>query len=231
VATATSRSDPSQSSATAIPPCGAMAATTSPLKRLQYGCPPLGAPVDEKYQNRHEGVTDAGAFRRYRPRRGRRDDTPPLGGGAVRVPARLAVMQRALPGGVEIDDDPGRIDVAAVHRYLAGESYWASGRSFETVERLVREASRVVGLYHDGALVGFARAVSDGVAVAYLADVYVLPGHCGQGLGEELVREIVERGELANVRWLLHTRDVHALYAKVGFGRPGERLMERPIGG
>ena len=137
-------------------------------------------------------------------------------------------MQRALPGGVEIDDDPGRIDVAAVHRYLAGESYWASGRSFETVERLVREASRVVGLYHDGALVGFARAVSDGVAVAYLADVYVLPGYRGQGLGEELVREIVERGELANVRWLLHTRDAHALYAKVGFGRPGERLMERP---
>jgi hypothetical protein len=41
-----------------------MAATTSPLKRLQYGCPPLGAPVDEKYQNRHEGVTDTGAFRR-----------------------------------------------------------------------------------------------------------------------------------------------------------------------
>jgi len=139
-------------------------------------------------------------------------------------------MQRALPGGVEIDDDPGRIDVAAVHRYLAGESYWASGRSFETVERLVREASRVVGLYHDGALVGFARAVSDGVAVAYLADVYVLPGYRGQGLGEELVREIVERGELANVRWLLHTRDAHALYAKVGFGRPSERLMERPIG-
>ena len=140
-------------------------------------------------------------------------------------------MQRALPGGVEIDDDPGRIDVAAVHRYLAGESYWASGRSFETVERLVREASRVVGLYHDGALVGFARAVSDGVAVAYLADVYVLPGYRGQGLGEELVREIVERGELANVRWLLHTRDAHALYAKVGFGVPGGRLMERPIGG
>jgi GNAT superfamily N-acetyltransferase len=88
-----------------------------------------------------------------------------------------------------------------------------------------------VGLYHDGALVGFARAVSDGVAVAYLADVYVLPGYRGQGLGEELVREIVERGELANVRWLLHTRDAHSLYAKVGFGGPGERLMERPIGG
>ena len=140
-------------------------------------------------------------------------------------------MKRRLGGGYELDDDPGRVDVDAVHDYLANGSYWASGRPRETVERLVREAARVVGLYLDGEQVGFARAVSDGVAVAYLADVYVLPEHRGHGLGEELVREIVEGGELAQVRWLLHTRDMHRLYAKVGFGAPGERLMERPAGG
>ncbi len=140
-------------------------------------------------------------------------------------------MMRALPGGFELDDDPGRIDVVAVHRYLSEESYWAAGRSFETVARLVREAARVVGLYRGGAQVGFGRAVSDGIAVAYLADVYVLAEYRGQGLGEELVRELVELGPLANVRWLLHTRDAHSLYARVGFGPPGERLMERQGGG
>jgi predicted N-acetyltransferase YhbS len=139
-------------------------------------------------------------------------------------------MPRALPGGFELDDDRGRIDVAAVHRYLSEESYWAAGRSFETVERLVREAARVVGVYLDGRQVGFARAVSDGVAVAYLADVYVLPEYQDRGLGAELVREIVERGEFADVRWLLHTRDAHSLYARVGFGPAGERLMERRTG-
>jgi GNAT superfamily N-acetyltransferase len=139
-------------------------------------------------------------------------------------------MRRELPGGYELDDDPARIDPVAVHGFLSSVSYWASGRSFDTVERLVREAARVVGIYLDGAQIGFARAVSDGVAVAYLADVYVLPEHRGHGLGEELVREIVERGDLAQVRWLLHTRDMHRLYARVGFGVPGERLMERPAG-
>jgi GNAT superfamily N-acetyltransferase len=140
-------------------------------------------------------------------------------------------MRRSLPGGYELDDDPARIDLGAVHGFLSSVSYWASGRSFETVERLVREATRVVGIYLEGVQVGFARAVSDGVAVAYLADVYVLPEHRGHGLGEELVREMVEDGDLADVRWLLHTRDMHRLYAKVGFGAPGERLMERPAGG
>lgn len=140
-------------------------------------------------------------------------------------------MKRVLPGGYELDDDPRRIDVDAVHQYLSVESYWAAGRARETVERLVREAARVVGIYRGDEQVGFARAVSDGVAVTYLADVYVLPGHRGRGLGKELVREMVERGPLADVRWLLHTRDAHDLYAQVGFGSPGERLMERPARG
>ena len=96
------------------------------------------------------------------------------------------------------------------------------------VERLVREAQRVVGLYKDGAQVGFCRAASDGANVVYLADVYVLAEHRSHGLGLELVREMVDNGPLADRTWLLHTRDMHALYAKVGFGPPGERLMERP---
>jgi GNAT superfamily N-acetyltransferase len=140
-------------------------------------------------------------------------------------------MKRELPGGYELDDDPGRVDLDAVFRYLSEESYWAAGRSRETVERLLREAARVVGVYHGDRQVGFARAVSDGVAVAYLADVYVLSEHRGRGLGEELVREMVERGRFANVRWLLHTTDAHELYARVGFGAPAERLMERPADG
>jgi predicted GNAT family acetyltransferase len=140
-------------------------------------------------------------------------------------------MTRELPGGYELDDDVGRIDVVEVHRYLSEESYWATGRPRETVEALVGGATRVVGIYHQGRQVAFARAVSDGHTVAYLADVYVLPAHRGRGLGGELVREIVDGSPFADVRWLLHTADAHSLYAQIGFGRPGERLMERPAGG
>jgi ribosomal protein S18 acetylase RimI-like enzyme len=137
-------------------------------------------------------------------------------------------MRRALPGGFELDDDPARIDVEAVHKYLSEQSYWATGRSYDAVEQLVQRASRVVGLYVGDEQIGFARAVSDGVVVAYLADVYVLPAHQGRGLGTELVREMVERGPYARVRWLLHTSDGHGLYERFGFGVPGARLMERP---
>lgn len=139
-------------------------------------------------------------------------------------------MIRRLEGGYELDDDPARVDVDAVHDYLANESYWAAGRPRDTVERLVREATRVVGVYVNDRQVGFARAFSDGVALAYLADVYVLPDHRGRELGVELVREIVENGPLADVKWILHTSDAHGLYRKFGFGPPSERILERPAG-
>jgi GNAT superfamily N-acetyltransferase len=137
-------------------------------------------------------------------------------------------VKRELADGYELDDDPDRIDIDAVHAYISGESYWGQGRPRERVERAVRKADRVVGLYKDGAQVGFCRAViDDGANVAYLADVYVLAAHRGGGLGVELVREMVDNGPLASSTWLLHTRDMHGLYAKLGFGPPGERLMER----
>jgi ribosomal protein S18 acetylase RimI-like enzyme len=135
-------------------------------------------------------------------------------------------VRRLLPEGYELDDDADRVDLDAVHDFLANHSYWAAGRPRETVERLVREATRVVGLYHQGAQVGFSRAVSDGVSFAYLADVYVLPEHRGRGLGEAMVREMVEAAGW-DVRWLLHTGDAHSLYRRVGFGDPSPRLMER----
>jgi len=128
---------------------------------------------------------------------------------------------------LEFDDDPARVDIAAVHDYLANESYWAKGRPYDVVDRLVRDAQRVVGVYDDARQVGFARAFTDGVSLVYLADVYLLPDYRGRGLGVRLIREMVENGPYAELRWILHTRDAHGLYRKVGFGQPSERVMEK----
>ena len=137
-------------------------------------------------------------------------------------------MIRELDDGIQLDDDKDRIDVAEVHRFLSEGAYWAIGRPRETVERLVREASRVVGVYDGDRQIGFCRAFTDGLVVAYLADVYVVPEYRGRGLGAELVREMVENGPLAHIRWLLHTEDMHPLYRKFGFAEPNYKVLERP---
>jgi GNAT superfamily N-acetyltransferase len=136
-------------------------------------------------------------------------------------------VKRALTDGLELDDDKGRINRAEVHRYLCDESYWAAGRPREAQDRLIDEATRVVGLYDGERQIGFCRAATDGVSFVYLADVYVLEEYRGRGLGEELVRQMVERGELTHLKWLLHTSDMHPLYRKLGFDAPGPKVMER----
>ena len=134
-----------------------------------------------------------------------------------------------MPGGFELDDDPARIDRDEVHRFLSEESYWARGRAREVVERLVDVSERVVGLYDEtGRQVGFSRTVSDGVAVAYLADVYVHPDVRGRRLGVELVRFSVDDGPFAAARWFLNTDDAHELYRRFGFGVPDGTVMTRP---
>ncbi len=137
-------------------------------------------------------------------------------------------MKRVISPGYELDDDPVRIDREAVHAYLSGESYWAAGRAREVMDDLIETAARLVGLYaDDGRQVGFARVVSDGHTVSYLADVYVLEEARGRGFGLELVRFAVDQEPVRSTKLLLHTRDMHRLYAKLGFERPGERTMER----
>ena len=132
--------------------------------------------------------------------------------------------------GYEVDDDPDRIDRDAVWEFLSTEAYWGRNRSRADFDAQLAAAWRVVGAYETatGRQVGFARAVSDGVAFAYLSDVFVLPGARGGGLGRELVATMIDRGPGAGFRWSLHTSDAHDLYRKYGFTEPDTRYMERP---
>jgi GNAT superfamily N-acetyltransferase len=133
-------------------------------------------------------------------------------------------------GAYELDDDAGRTDRDDVWEFLSTEAYWGKNRSRADFEAQLASAWRVVGVYESagGRQVGFARAVSDGVAFAYLADVFVLPGARGGGLGKELVATMIDRGPGAGFRWTLHTADAHGLYRNFGFADPDATYMERP---
>ncbi len=113
-------------------------------------------------------------------------------------------------------------------QFLSAEAYWSRWRSRDDVQRQIQGAWRVVGCYDgQGHMVGFARALSDGVALAYLADVYVLENHRGRGLGRALLQEMIEDGPGKEFRWLLHTADAHGLYRQFGFTAPDATIMER----
>ncbi len=126
-------------------------------------------------------------------------------------------FEQTTPDGLTISDDPARLDLDVICGYLSTESYWATGRPREVIERSIAH-SLPFGLYDGAAQVGFARVVTDRATFAYLADVFVLSSHRGRGLSKRLVAAILAHPELQGLRrWLLVTRDAHGLYARFGF--------------
>lgn len=130
---------------------------------------------------------------------------------------------------LEISDDKGRLDVPLIHRFLSEEAYWSLGIPYSTVQRAINH-SLCFGGYLAGQQVAFARVITDKATFGYLADVFVLSAHRGQGHSKALLAAILAHPDLQGLRRLmLATSDAHGLYAGVGFTPPASptSLMEK----
>lgn len=133
----------------------------------------------------------------------------------------------ATDGDIEISSDRTRVDIDLVHGWLT-QSYWSPGIPRSTLQRAI-EHSICFGAYCGGRQVGFARVITDRATFGYLADVFVLEPWRGRGLSRRLMEAVKAHPELQGLRrFMLATRDAHALYRKFGFGAPAspESLME-----
>ena len=138
------------------------------------------------------------------------------------------MQQSTTHSPIEISDDKGRLDLPLIHRFLSEEAYWCRGIPHSTVVRAINH-SLCFGAYLDGQQVAFARVITDKATFGYLADVFVLPDHRGQGYSKTLVAAILAHPELQGLRRLsLATSDAHGLYAGFGFAPPANpgSLME-----
>ena len=132
-------------------------------------------------------------------------------------------------GTLEVTTDKGRLDIELIHRFLATEAYWSRGIPRATVERAIA-GSLCFGGYLDSHQVAFARVVTDGATFGYLADVFVLPEHRGQGHSRSLMAAVMAHPQLQGLRrFSLATSDAHGLYAAFGFAAPvrPQTLMEK----
>ena len=130
---------------------------------------------------------------------------------------------------IVISTDKKLLDVTMIHAYLSERSYWAEGRSLDTVKKSI-ENSLCFGLYNQQSQqLGFARVATDFAIFGYLMDVFVLEEYRGQGLGKKLIEFVVNHPDIKNLRRVgLATSDAHGLYRQFGFcpvSSP-EKMME-----
>lgn len=115
---------------------------------------------------------------------------------------------------IEISDDPSRIDLDLVHRFLDAESTWAQGIPRATLEKAIRH-SLCFGAYEDGRQVGFARVITDRATYGYLCDVFTVRECRGRGISRLLVEAVLAHPDIAGLRrFNLVTSTAAGLYAK-----------------
>jgi len=147
---------------------------------------------------------------------------------AAQVARHNSEISERWHGDCLLSSDASRLQFEFVHRFLAEQSYWARG----VTQAALREAldhSLCFGVYQANEQLGFARVVSDRTRFAYLADVFVRDDRRGRGLGRALIEFVLAQPAVRNVeRFLLGTRDAHALYEPFGWERAAsDRFMVR----
>ena len=116
-----------------------------------------------------------------------------------------------------ISTDKTRLDIPLIHKFLSQEAYWCRNIPIDIVQRSI-ENSVCFGVYQAENQVGFARVITDFATFGYLADVFILPEHRGQGLSKQLMAFIMSYPPLQGLRRLmLVTYDAHGLYEQFGF--------------
>jgi len=95
----------------------------------------------------------------------------------------------------------------------------------ERFARMMAGSDRTVVAWDEGQVVGFARALCDGVSNGYLSMVAVAESHRGRGIGMEMVRRLM--GDDSEITWTLRVgRGSGGFWRALGFVA-SEATMEK----
>jgi nitroimidazol reductase NimA-like FMN-containing flavoprotein (pyridoxamine 5'-phosphate oxidase superfamily)/ribosomal protein S18 acetylase RimI-like enzyme len=133
----------------------------------------------------------------------------------------------AAPPGVTLCVHPNQHDARAVATLLHG-TYWNDRFSKEEIALAHLESSAwVVAKGENGEVLASARAVSDGSKRAWIYDVIVGAEVRKQGLGDRVMRLLLDHPRLRRTKLVaLGTRDAAGFYARLGF-KTREQLPAR----
>ena len=122
-------------------------------------------------------------------------------------------MLRAVEYSFERSIKPEQLQV------LLRQTGWAKDRNSEQIHTMLEGTAVILGVWEDDHLVGFARAISDGIYRALIDDVVVEESKRGMGIGSELMQRLVERlTEIGIQQVLLRCReDTVPFYERHGF--------------
>lgn len=117
------------------------------------------------------------------------------------------------------------INPVDVRRLYDGANWWP-GWQPESIGRALA-ATTAVGAWDGDRLIGFTRALSDGVHRAYVEDVVIDPDYRSRGIGEKLVAALLDAIGDVHIVTLFCLPEREAFYGRNGFRTDRQIVMRR----
>jgi GNAT superfamily N-acetyltransferase len=99
------------------------------------------------------------------------------------------------------------------------EVFWSIDIEKDEIVQGAANSALLAGVFNsENQQIGFARVVSDKTRFAYIMDVVVDENYRKQGIGQLMIKNILNHPDLKDVyQWLLKTKDAHGVYKNAGF--------------
>ena len=105
-----------------------------------------------------------------------------------------------------------------LQRFLNKNAFWAKNRSVHDLRKSLANSDAIISLWDGNEIVGFGRALSDGVFRAVLWDIVIDKNHQGKGYGKLIVNNLLNSRKLKNTKKIyLMTTNKKLFYSQIDF--------------
>ena len=105
-----------------------------------------------------------------------------------------------------------------LQKFLNQNAFWAKNRTLCDLKKCLANSDVIVSIWFNNEIVGFGRALSDGIFRAVLWDVVIDKNLQGRGLGTLIIKEILDANKMKNTKKIyLMTTNKKYFYSQVDF--------------
>ena len=118
-----------------------------------------------------------------------------------------------------------------LQKLLDNNAFWAQNRTINDLKKCLANSDVVISLWLDNEIVGFGRALTDGIYRGVLWDIVIDQHHQGKGYGTLIVKNLLSSKKIKNTKKLyLMTTNKKLFYSKFDFKEvTSQNLLIREI--
>ena len=118
-----------------------------------------------------------------------------------------------------------------LQKLLDNNAFWAKNRTINDLKKCLAKSDVVISIWVGNEIVGFGRALTDGIYRGVLWDIVIDQNHQGKGFGKLIVNNLLYSKEIKNTKKIyLMTTNKKLFYSQMNFKEvSSQNLLIREI--